>query len=413
MSGVNGSALGMEPEGGVGPGDESTVESTDAWVCKCGSVNNPEHAPEDHDLTTCVSCGASAFDQEDEDEPDPPSIEDVKAGLSNLAGGIATAQDVENAARSEEGLPPRDQELPLDFGPFNSDAALKAIFEKSMEVRALQADYDDKKDAAKDAKSELDIASKALVNIIESLKNRRTQALNPTQPYLADVSGQAPAATGCPWERDHPGQACPICVQAKAELINVDVNSEVHPEHAGHAAIAEAARVKNVLVPMQKQLEAVNVCLTIEDLQSVSTEDLAALEAYATEPSVMPPHILSKTCVAAAPGSIAQVCGTCQRLLIGVTVAESENENTVIGWYPEGARVGLQHAVQTIDEAVGPPAPRKPRSHARKPAKKREPEVERKAQADEGRARGRAIPKSESARKGAGKSKPAKKAKRK
>lgn len=327
-------------------------------------------------------------DIEVDDDGDKPSIEDVKAGLQGLSGGIATAQDVENAARAEEGLPPIDQELPLDFGPFNSDAALKAIFEKSAEVRVLQADFDRKKEAAKDAKGELDIAAKALVNIIESLKNRRTQALNPTQPFLADVSGDTKAA-GCPWEVAHPGQHCPICEQAKAKLITVDVNSEVHPEHAGHAAIAEAARRKTLLEPLAAQLATVNLYVEVDELAGITAEDLAQLVAYVAEPSPIPPQILARCHVAAEPGSIMQVCQRCETNLRDETNRTEDKSD----WYPVDARVGFDcEAYQPRDvEGVKEPdteAPRKPRSHAKKRAnKKTAPELERHAQATEGKKR--------------------------
>lgn len=317
--------------------------------------------------------------------------EQIAAGLQRMSGGIATAQDVENAARAEEGLPPLEGAGLLDFGPFNSDAALKAIFEKSAEVRTLQADYDRKKEAASDAKRELDLAAKALVAIIESLKNRRSQALHPSQPYLKDVSGDAPASSACPWELAHPGQECPVCSQAKKQLTNVDVNSEVHPEHERHAAIAEAARVKNVLIPLSEKLVAVNVYADPLELAGLSTDELNGLIAYADEPTPMPPHILVKTCVALAPGEMAQCCGTCGLVLATIT--------TERGWYPEGARVGFG-CKGAIDNGVAE-APHKPRSHAKKNrARKTAPEAERTAQAAEGKKRAAPAKKAKAAKRG-------------
>lgn len=95
---------------------------------------------------------------EGEDEPEGQSItvtemtpEQIAAGLDRLSGGVATAQDVENAARAEEGLPPIEPELPLDFGPFNPDAALKSIFDKEADVSRLKAISDRKRSEANDA----------------------------------------------------------------------------------------------------------------------------------------------------------------------------------------------------------------------------------------------------------------------
>lgn len=271
---------------------EPVVDTNNQWTCaECKTVNTIEDAP-----NYCGECGSVRVN---DDGPDLTSDdethefigeiteEQIKAGLSNLSGGIADSQDIENAARAEESLPPLERAGLLDFGPFNSDAALKAIFEKSAEVRELQADYERKKDLAKDAKGELDIASKALVNIIESLKNRRTQALNPSQPFLKDVSADAPSVSTsrCPWERQHPGQSCPICTRAAAEDLVPALESEVHPEHEGHATVAEAARVKNVLEPLADKLRGFKIFTESIELQQLSTEDLNALIAYVDEPT--------------------------------------------------------------------------------------------------------------------------------
>lgn len=391
----------MAPEGVT---EESTVESTDAWKCECGTVNDPEaeDLADDADPDVCKNCGKSAFDQ-----PEvlaELTIDAVKAGLQNISGGVATSQDIENAARAEEGLPPMEAAGLLDFGPFNSDNALKAIFEKQAEVRSLQADYDRKKEIAKDTKGELDIASKALVNIIESLKNRRTQALNPSQPFLKDVSGDAVASaenmraagiSTCPWEREHPGQSCPICTRAQAEDLVPALESEVHPDHEGHAAIAEAARVKNVLLPMVDELARVTIFVTVEDLQPLSVEDLNALREYATEPSPIPPQILVRSCVAAEPGSLIQVCQRCERIL--------RNDTEGLGWFAVDVRVGLScevapQQVEPEDVKTAPPAETteatrtiKPRG-SKKRAKK-EPEQERARQADAGRKAAASTPK--------------------
>lgn len=389
---------------------EPIVDTKKQWTCaECDTANIVNDGDDTEIANSCSECGAVRHEEELEDVDadtdafgaDDLSVDDIKAGLQNLSGGIATSQDVENAARAEEGLPPLEAAGLLDFGPFNPDNALKAIFEKSAEVRELQADYDRKKESASEAKKELDVASKALVNIIESLKNRRTQALNPSQPYLKDVSGDAPApslsTSRCPWERDHPGQSCPICTAAQAKDLIPALESEVHPEHEGHAAVAEAARVKNVLEPLAAKLANVHIFVTADDLAPLSKDDLDALELYATEPSPIPPHVLVKSCVAAEPGSMIQVCQRCERIL------RNDVENTPErGWYAVDVRVGLAceaalpESVQVVTSehhaeihgAEGDVAPRKPRSHAKKnKARKPAPEVERQAQTAEGRKR--------------------------
>jgi len=274
----------------------------------------------------------------EEFSPSDLTEDQVKAGLANLSGGIATAQDVENAARAEEGLPPLESAGLLDFGPFNPDAALKAIFDKSVEVDLLRSSWQRKAEDAKDAKKEYEIGSSALLNLINTFKLRRQHALNPSQPYLKDVSGDAPApslsTSRCPWERDHPGQSCPICTAAQAKDLVPALESEVHPEHEGHAAVAESARVKNVLEPLAEKLRAVNVHATAPDLQPLSTDDLNALIAYADEPTPMPPQLIARCCRAAEPGTLLQVCQNCDRVLV-----EFVGEATA---YPVDALVGFE-----------------------------------------------------------------------
>lgn len=434
MSGVNGSghdsALTMEPEGGVSPSvddeairdlqieqlfdDEVDVErcTTEEGGKQCLLVANHDAdinaTPHLFELPEPVDPDT---DEDDDDEGFSASdlTEDqIKNGLANLSGGVATSQDIENAARAEEGLPPKGQsELPLDFGPFNADAALKAIFEKNAEIKSLQADYDEKKEWASDAKKELDKANRALVAIIDSLKNRRQQALNPSQPYLREVTDAAPASSACPWELAHPGQKCPICTAAAEKKLVPAVESEVHPEHEGHAAIAEAARVQNVLIPLQKKLVTVNLFVTIDDLQPLASEDLSALITYADEPSVMPPQLFTRTCVAAEHGTLVQICGRCERPLLSVT-DESISPSAVVGWYPTGARVGLQCGVVT--EAGEPATPaaqaeteptRTIKSRGSRKTARKEPEKERARQADAGRRASDKQPKTPKAKKSA------------
>lgn len=399
---------------------EQIVDTNNQWTCpECKTVNATTEVDGDITVTmrACKECGAVRPDSSDDEadliadsnsdldatdfDASELTTDDINAGLQNLSGGIATSQDIENAARAEEGLPPKGQsELPLDFGPFNADAALKAIFEKQAEIKTLQADYDEKKDEAKEAKSELDKANRALVAIIDALKNRRQQALNPSQPYLREVNDAAPSLgnSRCPWERDHPGQSCPICTAAQAKDITPALESAVHPENEKHAETAEAARVLKVLAPLTLELKKVNVFALPDELAALSTEDLQSLQLYVEEPSPIPPQIFAKTCRAAERGSIIQVCQSCERVLLDITAGVEP--------YPVDARVGFQcgayvapdsetliNAVAdsavdlAAEEAKAEEATRKPRSHAkRNRARKTEPEQERAQQVASGRA---------------------------
>jgi hypothetical protein len=234
--------------------------------------------------------------------------------------------------------------------------------------------------------------------------------LNPSQPFLRDVSSDAaPASSTCPWERAHPGQSCPICTRANAEDLVPALESEVHPEHEGHEAIAEAARVTNVLEPLVGKLHHVNVFTDSSELQQLTTDDLNALIAYADEPTPMPPQLIARCCRAAEPGSIMQVCQNCAKVL--------QSANSGVAPYPVNALVGFDCAayrpadVAPVETAVEEPKTEPTRTITPRGSKKRarkEPEQERAKQVTEGHQRGRAIPKSESTRKGTAKAKPAK-----
>lgn len=271
------------------------------------------------------------------------------------------------------------------------NACTECGVDKSVEVDLLRTSWQRKAESAKDAKKEYEIGGAALLNLINTFKLRRQQALNPSQPYLKDVSAEQPApvsSSTCPWEREHPGQSCPICTAANAKDLVPALESEVHPEHEGHATIAEAARVKNVLEPLAEKLRHVHVIASVEDLQQLSTEDLTAITSYADEPTPMPPQLVARCCVAAEPGSIIQVCQRCERVLIEVvTEANALPVGEFVGFACE-AYVPREDVRVVAGETEDPPSAEpvrtiKPRG-SKKTAKK-QPEQERAKQAEAGR----------------------------
>lgn len=323
------------------------VETTGAWTCpECTTFNNPNLFPEDANKTACTADEGDGFER------------------------------------------------------FNANKAMSAIIAKNIEVQAARDKHDSLKKAAAEAKKTLDQDEAALGRIISQFARAR-ETQNSPQAMLP-LNGQ-PAAidSNCPWERAHPGQACIVCLEATRHKLDPDVNSEVHPEHAGHEQVANDAHDAKVLIPLLPKLEAKGFHCDLMDLQALDGDELQQLLDWVDQNGIVPPAILATAHVAAAAGTIAQVCKNCDTLLADANDAE--------GFYPEGALVGFdcdvkleQVAQDAIDEVV-PDEPveaaRTPKSHAKKnAAKKREPEKERVDQVEAGKKK--AAPKSKAAKKG-------------
>lgn len=227
-------------------------------------INNSQAFGDDEDKNLCLECGTPRDDQstasvsvDDSEALDITDLttEQIAAGLQNMSGGIATAQDVENAARAEEGLPP--------------------------------------------------------------------------------------------------------------------------------------------LEPLADQLVKFNIFTESIELQQLSTDDLNALLAYVDEPTPMPPHLVTRCCVAAEPGSIMQVCQNCEKVLhTGTNSGTPYPVNALVGFDCDNGKM-REALVETIKESAEAPteATRTIKPRGSKKRAKKEPEQERARQADAGRKAAASTPK--------------------
>lgn len=320
MSEVNGTAMEMEPDGGLVPEQDevsrpAVVDTKDEWTCdNCTTTNSVA------DNQVCRECGSPYVSEKlAELGVTQTGVMAVAGALVEHAHNAADAESVENAARK-----PTDVPLPLEAEGDTGDG-----FER----------------------------------------------------FNAN----------CPWERANPGHVCIVCREAKKKNLNPDAASAVHPEHDDHADTAEAAFNANVITPLIPKLKAKGLAITADELLELDADQLQTLIDWAEQDGPVPPAILATSHVAAAPGTMAQVCKDCNIDLAFSTDPE--------GFYEEGIRVGLdcEAKVVAIVEAAeaGEPvepepaaveAARTPKSHAKKnAAKKREPEKERTEQLEAGK----------------------------
>lgn len=319
------------------------VPSLNAVACmECNEPNNL-------DATVCQKCGAPIV---------PPKLQElgatpktIRAAAGALVDHARNAQDAETVERggAPEPVAPKgtrdkpsenQSDLPLDFGPFNPDNALRAIFDKQIDVKRLEEDYDEKKEEASEAKKALDKGNRELTNLIESFRRQRQQALNPSQPFLRPVDTEAPVKpqSGCRLERE--GKKCHICEEARARKLQPRTDSAVHPEHQDHETVGLRAYREYELKPLQARLLAATppVQLTLADLEIIDAPTIAEIVKWLDAPGPIPPQIFALSCIATAPGTMAQCCRTCDRVL----ATAKPNETTV--WFVEGTLVGLECA---------------------------------------------------------------------
>lgn len=365
---INGTVLDMEPEGELLPEQEevsraAVVDTKGSWICpECATENHPNTVAEEN-RDTCFECGAT--------KP------------------TADAEPAAPAAGKPEDVPlPMDTDDGESFERFNANKAMSTIIAKNIEVQASRDRYDSLKKQAAEAKKELDQDEAALGRIISQFARARETQNGPQA--LLPLNGQ-PAAidSNCPWERNNPGFPCPVCSAAKKAKLDPDTGSAVHPEHDEHEDTATMAFAANVITPLIPKLKAKGLAITADELDELDADQLQALIDWTEQDGIVPPAILATSHVAAAPGTMAQLCKNCNIDLAHATDRE--------GFYDEGIRVGLdcdvkleQVAKDAIDEVVPDESPveaaRTPKSHAKKDGKKkREPEKERTEQVAAGK----------------------------
>lgn len=294
--------------------------------------------------------------------------EQVEGLAKALAAQAHDAADVEATEKRLNGIAPatptparlpRERELPFGTSRFNADLAIKTIADKTEEVEALKAEWDSQKSLAADAKKAYDTAVESLLKIIDRLRGQQLQQAH--QPTLQEIEdgAEVPADSraACPWEREHPGERCPVCSQAAAKAANgagegPSPDSPEHPQHEGHVEEVEG-EVARQLVLLTQRLQPKRLHVTSTELAELDSADLQQLREYAAaEFCPVPPELLTQAHIAGAfddDSGVAQHCTRCGMLLW--------NRGDVGDAYPAGDLVGLDcteasDAYQPTDEEI-------------------------------------------------------------
>lgn len=104
--------------------------------------------------------------------------------------------------------------LPFPAPAFNYEDVFRAIVEMRHEVARLEERYDDRKDAAKKAKEDLDDANEKLGKAIDDYEARERERrfeIERRQRQAEDGHPEGTTLVRCVYEQQHPEHACPIC----------------------------------------------------------------------------------------------------------------------------------------------------------------------------------------------------------
>jgi hypothetical protein len=145
-------------------------------------------------------------------EPENPPIDpaDMPA-LEAFAEAMAQTTHQHLSATPEDA--PAEQRELFPRPPFDHRAALLEISVKEQEVSELATILDRAKRAHKLAKDDWDEASTELAALIRRHVNAMRESEREPEPHQLSLEGE-----GCAWERDHPGEVCMVCSQARAAL---------------------------------------------------------------------------------------------------------------------------------------------------------------------------------------------------
>ncbi|HVL65764.1 MAG TPA: hypothetical protein VM364_00750 [Vicinamibacterales bacterium] len=238
--------------------------------------------------------------------------------------------------------------------PFNSDGALRELFEKRRETRLLKEAAEAAQRAAKKAQKayakslvEKDAMEEAFEERMIRQEREAQRRRDRAEETLEDV---ARAASACTFERNT-GQPCPVCRAASPSLVAAalqstngaltDLASEAHRALALNANsraidIAEKLRDAGLVVDA---LTARGLLGIPEDVVATWTEDerrqaLAWVDGGLSLEEI--PDVLGQPHRAAAAGADEQHCAACGARILRLNAGDGDVQP-----YPEGALVGM------------------------------------------------------------------------
>lgn len=357
-------------------------EPEDKWTCiKCGSVNSPvivsgSFATDDVVMgpaPTCWNCGDQRHEKLEELGVTNKTVQALAGGLVDQAQNAAGVEALERPAgeTATSAAKPEQPALKFPAGQFDADAAFLAIERQNRIVKAAKSEWEDLKEQTSEARKTYDKATDTLSQLIEFHEDKKHEGER--QPFLREVDQET--AT-CEVSKMM-GAPCPACASQRAKGEPADPNDPLHPAHPQHEAIAKSLLVKDAM-DLATRLQGKHFYMDAAALMLLPIGELQTLQRYSVQTGAIPPEMLTRAHVAAAAGTERQECKHCSTVLI-----DAKRVDLGASFYPENAAVGLdcERSQPTAEEAS-----RSPKSHATKNRKKKaEPEVERQAQASEGK----------------------------
>lgn len=143
-------------------------------------------------------------------EPQPDA---TVPAVEAFAQAIAMTTHQHLAATPEDAPADPEQLNLLPRPPFDHRAALLEIAEKAAEVTELSRHMESTQAAYKRAREDWTEGAKELQSLIDSTTKRMRDSEREPEPHQLSLEGE-----GCAWEREHPGEVCMVCSQARAAL---------------------------------------------------------------------------------------------------------------------------------------------------------------------------------------------------
>jgi hypothetical protein len=253
--------------------------------------------------------------------------------------------------QANEQLDARPQRLPYPSPPFNYADVLHSLCEKRHDIAALEKRVDDRKDALKRAKDELDEANKELGRMIDRFERDERDRLDEIARREAAAAAGHPEETNlvrCAWEQAHQDENCPMCADDKLRPTVRD--------SSGHVEQVDRLIYLQDTAEIVSLVQDAGIRLSTDTVNAWSVEDRDAVKQWAEEKIGLAdtpdlengprrPAILGTAHVAAdfttseaVPGDTYQSCVECGARLL--TYKTGDDEGASFEPYPAGTLVG-------------------------------------------------------------------------
>lgn len=117
-------------------------------------------------------------------------------------------------AEAQQQLDAAAPRLPFPVPAFNYEGVLHALLTKRHEIAGFEKKVEDRKEALKRAKDELDDANTQLGRMLDQFERDEQDRKHEQERRARQAEGGHPDGTTlvrCEWERQHAGEKCPLC----------------------------------------------------------------------------------------------------------------------------------------------------------------------------------------------------------